>query len=96
MKTVVAISALENDRIGNRLDDELVLQNFDTDNYKERKTAFSTTFNNKINKKSRFDLGVDVLHLDYDIFSQTNGDEQISKEMAMGFYYNHLQIMKPN
>ena len=85
LKTVVAISALENDRIGNRLDDELVLQKFDTDNYKERKTAFSTTFSNKINKKSRFDLGVDVLHLDYDILSQTNGNEQISKGSGDGF-----------
>ena len=77
LKTVAAISALENNRLGNRLNDELVLENFEKDNYKEQKIAFSTALNHKINKNNRFDAGIDLSQLDYDIFANTEGAEQI-------------------
>ncbi len=83
-KTVLAISALENNRTGNRLNDGLVLENFENDNYKEQKIAFSTVFNHKINKLNRLDIGFNVTQLDYNIFSFDNGIQQLIKGKVRG------------
>ncbi len=97
-KTVFAISALENNRIGNRLNDELVLQNIENDNYKEQKVAFSTIFNHKINNQNRFDIGLDLIHLDYDIFANVDGSEQTSKGSGQGLliqpFFNFENIIR--
>jgi Carboxypeptidase regulatory-like domain len=69
LKTVIAYSALENNRIAKRLSDEFLIENFETDNSEERNLAFSTTFNHKINKSNRFDAGLDLNQLDYEIFA---------------------------
>jgi hypothetical protein len=69
LKTVLAYSALENNRIGNRLNDEFLIENFETDNSKERNLAFSTTFKHKINNSNRFDVGLNLNQLDYKILA---------------------------
>lgn len=84
-KTVLAFSALENNRVANRLNDELVLENFDKDICKERKLAFSTVFNHKLNKNNRVDAGLNLTQPEYEIFASTNGTTQTLNGNGSGY-----------
>lgn len=83
-KTTFAYSALENNRVGNRLDDDLVLENLENDNFNEQKMAFSTIYNQKLNKNNRLDIGFNLTQQDYELFTKLERNEQTLKGVGGG------------
>lgn len=74
-KTALAFSALEHQRTGNRLNDALLPENIESNNYQEQKLAFSTIFSHKLDKNNRLEAGFNFIQPDYKIFGTTHDPE---------------------
>lgn len=75
LRTALAVSARDDERLSDRLSDQLDLENFADDHFIERKIAFSTQLYRKLGTGgSNFRMGVNATDFHYQLNSNTAGD----------------------
>ncbi|MBK8704155.1 MAG: TonB-dependent receptor [Saprospiraceae bacterium] len=73
-RTVVAISALDSDRLGDRLDDSLNPQRLESDEYGQSKVSLHSYYTRKLGAGSRLRVGMMAGRQHYEIFSVVQPD----------------------
>lgn len=73
-RTVLAISALDSDRYGDRLDDKLAPQRLESDEYGQSKLSLHSFYTRKLGAGSRLRAGIMASRQGYDIFSAMQSD----------------------